>query len=223
MDLRYGVPPILNLMFLLFFSTQPGPGMWNSNLNISSILVHQFSFLELAFLFLAVMFLLLFLFTSVEVPLILHPIRFRLGAGGWFSGALQSVPTYFITITQNEESSTSAPLQDDVELGLTHGQQNLEHNEETANGLGTGVAPEPRDTQKGVLSVKAAVSKRATLLRERERAIPSRLRNGDIREFKGSLLPSPPTINTTLFEAPSPLQRFSQFRGWLPNKISVSI
>ncbi|EOY01797.1 Uncharacterized protein TCM_011612 [Theobroma cacao] len=175
MDLRYGVPPILNLMFLLFFSTQPGPGMWNSNLNISSILVHQFSFLELAFLFLAVMFLLLFLFTSVEVPLILQPIRFRLGAGvfsialtvslvaslffppslfwpvyllvvlfspwhgmffdlfkhflGWFSGALQSVPTYFITITQNEESSTSAPLQDDVELGLTHGQQNLEHNE----------------------------------------------------------------------------------------------
>ncbi|WRX15255.1 hypothetical protein QQP08_007742 [Theobroma cacao] len=175
MDLRFGVPAVLNLTFLLFFSTQPGSEMWDWNLIISIILVHQFSFLELAFLVICVMFLLLFLFTSAEVPLILHPIRFRRSAGafsigltislvasiffppslfwpvyllvvvfspwqgmffdlfkhflGWFSGTLQSVPTYFITITQNEESSTSAPLQVDLEPGLAHGQQNSEHNE----------------------------------------------------------------------------------------------
>ncbi|WRX16109.1 hypothetical protein QQP08_008596 [Theobroma cacao] len=128
MDLRYGVPRVLNLFFLMFFSTQPSSGIWDWNLIISSILLHQFSFLELAFLLPALMLLLLFLFTSAEVPLILHPIRFRLSAGG----ALQSVPTYSITITQNEESSTLAPLQDDVGHGthtITHGQQNSEHNE----------------------------------------------------------------------------------------------
>ncbi|WRX16115.1 hypothetical protein QQP08_008602 [Theobroma cacao] len=87
MDLRYGVPPVLNLIFLLFFSTQSGSGMWDWNLIISSIFVLQFSFLELAFLLLTLMFLLLFLFTSAHLPIILNPVRIHLRAGD-FSIAL---------------------------------------------------------------------------------------------------------------------------------------
>ncbi|WRX16110.1 hypothetical protein QQP08_008597 [Theobroma cacao] len=68
-----------------------------------------------------------------------------------------------------------------------------------ANVLGTGVAPEPPETQKKVWTVKAAVSKRATVVRERERAVPSRLQDVDIREFKGRcyprLLPSTPPFS----------------------------
>ncbi|WRX16111.1 hypothetical protein QQP08_008598 [Theobroma cacao] len=175
MDLRYGIPPILNLIFFFCLTSQTSPREWSWNLVVSSTLVHQFSILELAFLLLVLMLLILYLFTSAEVPLNLNAIRIRLRVGdfsialttslvaslffppslfwpvhilfvfsspwhgmffdlfkhflGWFSAALRSVPTYFIIITQNEESSTSAPLQDDVELGLTPGQQNSEHNE----------------------------------------------------------------------------------------------
>ncbi|EOY01803.1 Uncharacterized protein TCM_011616 [Theobroma cacao] len=63
----------------------------------------------------------LFVFSSPWHGMFFHLFKHFLG---WFSAALRSVPTYFIIITQNEESSNSAPLQDDIELGLVHEQQN---------------------------------------------------------------------------------------------------
>ncbi|XVF85866.1 hypothetical protein PTKIN_Ptkin17bG0152300 [Pterospermum kingtungense] len=81
MELRYVVPPLLNLIFFLFSI----PLEWN--LLLSSFLVHQFSILELAFLIIAIMFLLLFLFASVKLELIGHPrtrqydIRLRMSGG----------------------------------------------------------------------------------------------------------------------------------------------
>ncbi|OMO71919.1 hypothetical protein COLO4_27947 [Corchorus olitorius] len=80
MDLRYAIPPILNMILFLFLSS------WNSRnylVLISSIsVVQQFSVLKVAaIIILAVILLLLFLFTSVEIPLILTPIRLRLHVG----------------------------------------------------------------------------------------------------------------------------------------------
>ncbi|XVF03261.1 hypothetical protein REPUB_Repub04eG0246000 [Reevesia pubescens] len=73
MDLRYIIPPAVNLIIFLFVSPL------NGNPMVASLLEQKFSILELAFVILAMMFLLLFLFTSVELPLTLNPIRFLTG------------------------------------------------------------------------------------------------------------------------------------------------
>ncbi|OMO93380.1 pentatricopeptide repeat-containing protein [Corchorus capsularis] len=155
MDLRYAIPPILNVMFFFLSS-------WNLNPIVSSILVQQFSLLQLAIIILALMLLiLLFLFTSVEVPLNLTPIHLRPGhfsialttsllaslflppslfwavyllilcLSPWqhifflllkhffrlFTGALNLIPTYFITIAIQDEESANPGSEFDVELG----------------------------------------------------------------------------------------------------------
>ncbi|WRX16116.1 hypothetical protein QQP08_008603 [Theobroma cacao] len=94
MDLRYGIPPLLNLIFFFFFTSQPSPREWSWNLVVSSTLVHQFSILELAFLLLVVMLLLLFLFTSAEVPLNVNAIRIRLRVGDFSIAFTTSLATF---------------------------------------------------------------------------------------------------------------------------------
>ncbi|KAK5771183.1 hypothetical protein PVK06_047365 [Gossypium arboreum] len=70
MDLRYCIPPVLNLILFMFLIPSNSDGS-------SSIFVREFSIMELPFLLLALFFLLLFLFTSADIPLNVNLIRFR--------------------------------------------------------------------------------------------------------------------------------------------------
>ncbi|OMO93371.1 pentatricopeptide repeat-containing protein [Corchorus capsularis] len=165
MDLRYAIPPILNLILFFFLSS------WNWNLAISSISVRQFSVLELAFIIIVLMLFQFFLFTSAEIPLNLTPIRLHLRVGHFsvtltasllaslflppslfwavyliiiflspcqkklfqlvkhifqsFSSTVESIPSYFITISTQDEETPNAdsapPLEVDVEIGHLDG------------------------------------------------------------------------------------------------------
>ncbi|KAG4110981.1 hypothetical protein ERO13_D13G079650v2 [Gossypium hirsutum] len=70
MDLRYCIPPVLNLVLFLFLSPSNSEGG-------SSIFFQNFSIMELPFLLLALFFLLVFLFTSADVPFKVNLIHFR--------------------------------------------------------------------------------------------------------------------------------------------------
>ncbi|MBA0751735.1 hypothetical protein Gogos_000639 [Gossypium gossypioides] len=74
MDLRYCIPPVLNLVLFLFLSpsnSEGGSSIFFQNFS------QNFSIMELPFLLLVLFFLLVFLFTSADVPLNVNLIHFR--------------------------------------------------------------------------------------------------------------------------------------------------
>lgn len=82
-DLRYAIPPLINitLLFLTFHDKEPWDYAIEIDLNISP--KNQHPFMKMAFLFLAIL-LLLFILTSFKLRLTAQPVHLRVGD---FSGS----------------------------------------------------------------------------------------------------------------------------------------
>ncbi|KAL5817475.1 hypothetical protein ACOSQ3_025853 [Xanthoceras sorbifolium] len=81
-DLRYVFPPLINLMLLLFLTSENGSIFVLVN---TASKFDQYPFLNMALLVIAVFLFVVFLLTSIKLPLTAHPITVR---AGHFSGPL---------------------------------------------------------------------------------------------------------------------------------------
>ncbi|KAL5750794.1 hypothetical protein ACOSP7_025397 [Xanthoceras sorbifolium] len=137
-DLRYLFPPLLNLILFVFLTSHHGKSYWDQN--DTAIQILQYPIFKLPFFMLSILLLLIFLFTSIKLPLTAKPIRLRTGKFwallamatiasvvlppslfwlhlfNWFRHTLQSVPTIFIVcITRNDQQNSSEPAATQVE------------------------------------------------------------------------------------------------------------
>ncbi|KAL5815066.1 hypothetical protein ACOSQ3_025861 [Xanthoceras sorbifolium] len=76
-DLRYLFPPLLNLILFVFLTSHHGKSYCDQH--DTAIQILQYPIFKLPFFMLSILLLLIFLFTSIKLPLTAKPIRLRTG------------------------------------------------------------------------------------------------------------------------------------------------